>query len=100
MLLGKHFCRCHDAGLVPVSDGYQRSQYGHHRLSATHVSLQKAVHLMAALHIVPDLGDNPFLGACKREWKGLITFIERISDLWHGYAVVFAAAYVFLFEKG
>ena len=65
VLLGKHFRRCHDAGLVAVSHGDERTQDRHHGLAAAHVSLKEAVHLVPAHHVLANLLDNAFLGTCK-----------------------------------
>ena len=99
MLLGKHFRRSHDAGLITVSDGYQCAEHSHHGLSAAHISLQQAVHLMSAPEVLPYLLYHPLLGACKREGECIITSIERFADTAHGYSLVVSASYIFLFEK-
>ena len=72
MLLCKNFRRRHDAGLEPVSDSYQCSEYSHHGLTAAHITLKKAVHLMTALHIIPDLSDHPLLSSGQREGESVV----------------------------
>ena len=99
MLLCKHFRRCHYAGLVSVPDSYQGSEHCYHCLPASDVSLEKTVELVSAAHVVPDFGYDPFLGSCQRKRKGIVAGIERISDLWHPYAYLVAAPYVFLLEQ-
>ena len=69
MLLCKNLCRGHYAGLVSVADGNQGSQYGHHCLSAADISLKQTVHLVSALHVLPDLGYHSFLCSGQREWQ-------------------------------
>jgi hypothetical protein len=97
--LCKHFRWCHQACLISVSDGNECCQDGDHGLSATYVSLKKAVHLAAALHVVSDLGDDSFLSSCQREWKGVIAFVECISDLRHPDALFGTASDVFLLQQ-
>ena len=54
---------------------------------------------MTALHVVPDLGDHPLLCSSKREGKSFITFVESLTDAWHGDSPVLAATDIFLFQK-
>ncbi len=96
MLLRKHFRRCHYAGLEAVSDGYKCSQHCDHRFSASDISLQEAVHLRAALHVVADFRDYAFLGACQREREGFVAFVECLADTVHRYAVHIPAPHIFL----
>ena len=100
VLLCEDFCRGHYAGLAAVPHCNQGAQYSHHCLSATHITLQKAVHLMAGFHIVAYFGDYPFLCSREREGEGRIAFVECISHLWHLDAVVCAGAAVLLFQQG
>ena len=100
VLLCKDFRRGHYACLKAVSDGDKCGQYCDHGLSAADISLKQAVHLMTALHVVPDLGYHAFLCPCQREWKGIVAEVECFSDPWHDDTLVSPASYVFLLEEG
>ena len=67
VLLCKHFCWRHYAGLVSIANSDKCAQKSYHSLSATHITLQKTVHLMAALEVVSYLCDHTFLCTCQRE---------------------------------
>ncbi len=99
MLLRQDFCRRHYTCLKTVSYGYESRKDGHHRLSAADISLKEAVHLVAALHVVPDLCDHPFLSPGKGEGERFVAFVEGLSDLRHMDALFCAAAYIFLFQE-
>ena len=99
MLLCKHFCRCHDAGLISVSYCNQCRQYCHHSLAASDISLEEPVHLMSAPEVVAYLGYYPFLCSCERERKCFVASVESFADSRHGNSLIFAAAYIFLLQK-
>ena len=63
MLLGQHFGRRHDGGLIAELHRPQAGQEGHNRLSASHISLNQTVHGMRFFHILHNLRQGPLLGA-------------------------------------
>ena len=71
MLLGKNLCRRHYARLKAVIYCQKHAHKGNERLSATHIALNKTVHLLARLHIGMNLLDNAFLRTGKLEWQFL-----------------------------
>ena len=99
MLLGKDFRGGHDAGLVAVSHGNKGTEYRHHGFSGAYVSLEEAVHLVAALHILPDFPYHALLGAGELVGKGVVAVVERLAHLGHGEAHGVVAADILLFEE-
>ena len=61
MLLGKYLGRSHYAGLISVVYGYEHGHKCYHSLAAAHITLEQAVHLASAAHVVTDFTYNPFL---------------------------------------
>ena len=100
VLLGKHFGGGHDAGLVAVPDGDEGTQHGHHGFSGAHVTLQQAVHLVAAAHVFADFLDHALLGGGELVRKGVVAVVEGLAHLAHDKAHGIAAADVFLLEEG
>ena len=99
VLLRKYFCRSHDTRLIAIANSYQSAQERNHCLSATHISLQKTIHLMAALEIVTNLSNHTFLSTSEREGEGFITFVECLTNLRHHNTVVGPASDIFLFKQ-
>ena len=77
MLGGKYFGRCHHTGLAMVIDSQQHGEQCYQCLSASHITLQKTVHLSPASHIGTDFLDDSFL--CSGQFKRKILFIECIE---------------------
>ena len=100
MLLGKHFRRSHYTGLVTIADSYQCRKHRNHGLSGTHITLQQAVHLMAAHEVRPDLLDHPLLGSRELIGQGVVAGIEGRTHLRHRNTVFIPRTDVFLLEQG
>ena len=79
MLLGKNLGRRHYARLKAVVYCQKHAHQGNERLSAAHITLNKAVHLLARLHIGMNLLDYAFLRS--GEFEGQFFGIERIENL-------------------
>ena len=64
------FCQnlggCHDAGLVAIVDGDECHHESYQRFAASHVALQKPVHLSSRLHVGSDFLDDSLLGIGER----------------------------------
>ena len=76
MLLRQDFRRSHDARLESVAVGNQACQHGDHGLAGTDVSLQQAVHLMAAGQVGTYFLNDAFLGAGEVKWQFPVQGIE------------------------
>ena len=72
VLFGQDFGRSHDTCLIAVAYGQQHRHQSDDSLSATHVTLYQAVHLMAALHILMYLAYHTFLRFGKLEWQMIV----------------------------
>ena len=99
VLLGKHFGRCHYAGLVTVPDRDQGRKHGHHSLTGSDISLKEPVHLMSAHHIRADLLYHSFLRPGKLVRKCIIASVERCPNLRHRNPDSGTAADIFLLQK-
>ncbi len=97
MLLSKHFGGCHQAGLIAVVYGNEGGEQCNYGFAGADIALQQAVHLMTAFHILENLADYSFLGACKGKGKSVVNGIEGRSHLWHRESLVAAGLYIFLF---
>jgi len=67
VLLRENFRRRHEGRLVAVLAGCQHGRHADHRLAASHVALQQAVHGGRSCHVRADLTDHAFLGRRERE---------------------------------
>ena len=61
VLSGQYFGRRHQCPLISVQSGQQKSKESYDRFSGSHISLNKAGHDMAPLHIILYLFPNSFL---------------------------------------
>ena len=79
MLPSQYFGGCHDAGLVSVIQSNQCSHESDNRLTAAHISLQEAVHLFPATHVMAHLADDTLLCSGKRELKHIMIKSVEVS---------------------
>ena len=79
MLAGQNFGRSHYARLIAIVQGDEGGHEGHDCFSATHVTLQQAVHLLAAAHIVPHLTDDALLRSSERELQDIVVKVMEIG---------------------
>ena len=79
MLTSQYFGGCHDAGLVSIIQGNQCGHESDNRLTATHISLQEAVHLLSAAHVMAHLADNTLLRPGKRKLQNVVVKAVEIS---------------------
>lgn len=82
VLDGQDFSGGHDAGLVAVVEGEEHAHEGHEGFSASHVALEKAVHLLAGAAVGADFPDDSFLGI--GEGKGEMVVVEVVEVVAHG----------------
>ncbi len=81
MLGGKDLGRSHQTSLITVVKSYEHCEQCHKGLAATHIPLQKPVHLTPCSHIGAYLLYNPLLSTCEREREKLaIKIIEELPD--------------------
>ena len=99
VLVGQHFGRRHDAGLVAIVKRHHGRQYCHERLSAAHVALQQAVHLLAAGHVGPDLLEHALLGTGQRKRQRFVGLVEIVPDAAEDHTAVSPHADAFLAQK-
>ena len=100
MLLGQDFRRCHETGLVAVSHGDEGTEYRYHGFAGTYVSLQQAVHLVAAAHIVTNFPDHALLRIGELVRQRIVTSVEGLPDGRHLEPDGATAADIFLLEQG
>ena len=82
MLSRQNLRRRHHTSLTMVINRQQHREQSHQSLPASHISLQKAVHLPSASHIGTNLTDNAFLRI--RQLERQIFFIKRIKIISNG----------------
>ena len=89
MLTGKYFGWCHHTRLKAVVHRQQHRHQSHHRLAATHIALQKTVHLVARDGILTNLLYNSFLCPRKRERYLLAEeCVKPLANFWEEKTVV------------
>ena len=89
VLCSKDFRRCHKAGLETIIERHEHREGGHHRLTTTHVALQKAIHLLAAAYVGTDLFQHTLLRVGQVERDAVaIEAIEMIAYVYKLEAAV------------
>ncbi len=83
MLCRQDFRRSHQARLKAVVQRNQHAHDRHQRFPATHITLQKAVHLFARRRILADLFDYTFLRV--GQFKRQVFPVKRIQVLSHPF---------------
>src|SRR5258708_5517535 len=100
MLIGQYLGRRHDTGLETVVNGYQHAHEGHYGFAAAYIALQQAVHLYAALGILPYFLQYLFLriGEAERQLM-VIKFVEIMADTFEYMPPEFLYAEQFVFKQ-
>ena len=77
--LGRH----HQARLVAVVACEQHRKQRHNGLSATHIALQKSIHLDTRHHILADIAHRLLLTFGQFEWEfGVVEGVEFLAHFW------------------